>query len=243
MTSAATTASGPITPAGARAAPARWGFRREAERGRVQGVMRTSVAGARRAGKGCHPGRGPASAVVAGGLAGGVGAGPFSAPPAGATWDDEATPSSCLCPCRRRTAAAAVARPAHHDRVGALAVRCRSGRRAWGWRCPRSAASRARADDRPDRGGRRRAPWWSRARTASPATRSTWRWPASCSRRAIARRSWWALLPVAGFVAVIDRTQIRAEEEALRERFGEAYAAYARRVPRWVGPVRSGAAG
>lgn len=60
---------------------------------------------------------------------------------------------------------------------------------------------------------------------------------------AIARRSWWALLPVAGFVAVIDRTQIRAEEEALRERFGEAYAAYARRVPRWVGPVRSGAAG
>lgn len=52
--------------------------------------------------------------------------------------------------------------------------------------------------------------------------------------RAVRLGRWQALLPLAAFVAVIDRTQIPAEEEALRERFGPEYAAYAARVPRWV---------
>lgn len=46
-------------------------------------------------------------------------------------------------------------------------------------------------------------------------------------------------LPVAAFVAVIDRTQIPAEELAMSRGFGEAYEAYRVEVPRWVGkPVR-----
>ncbi len=52
---------------------------------------------------------------------------------------------------------------------------------------------------------------------------------------AVARRSPLALLPVAGFVAVIDRWQVPAEERALAARF-EGYADYVARVPRW-GPV------
>lgn len=52
---------------------------------------------------------------------------------------------------------------------------------------------------------------------------------------AIARRSWVALLPIAGFVAVLDRTQIPAEEAALGVRFGADYDDYLRRVPRWGG--------
>lgn len=55
---------------------------------------------------------------------------------------------------------------------------------------------------------------------------------------AIARGGWRTLLPVAGFAAVIDRVQIRPEEEALRKLFGERYADYTRRVPRWLGPLR-----
>ncbi len=54
---------------------------------------------------------------------------------------------------------------------------------------------------------------------------------------ALLRGRWAALLPVAAFVAVLDRGQIAAEEAALRERFPEEYAAYSARVPRWVGPV------
>lgn len=42
-------------------------------------------------------------------------------------------------------------------------------------------------------------------------------------------------LPVAGFAAVMDRVQIPAEEQALQQKFGEAYAGYADRVPRWLG--------
>lgn len=40
------------------------------------------------------------------------------------------------------------------------------------------------------------------------------------------------------FVAALlcDRLAIRREEHHLRARFGEAFAAYARRVPRWIGP-------
>jgi protein-S-isoprenylcysteine O-methyltransferase Ste14 len=49
---------------------------------------------------------------------------------------------------------------------------------------------------------------------------------------------WRAVLPAAAVVAVIDRVQVQAEERALEERFGEDYAAYRARVPRWVGPVR-----
>lgn len=51
---------------------------------------------------------------------------------------------------------------------------------------------------------------------------------------AITRRSWLGLLPVAGFVAVMDRYQIPPEEDALREAFGEDYEQYAARVPRWA---------
>lgn len=53
---------------------------------------------------------------------------------------------------------------------------------------------------------------------------------------AVARGSWAGLLPVVGFVLAVDRGQIAAEEAALRARFGPEYEAYARRVPRWIGP-------
>jgi protein-S-isoprenylcysteine O-methyltransferase Ste14 len=45
------------------------------------------------------------------------------------------------------------------------------------------------------------------------------------------------LLPVAGFVAAVDRLQITREEAALRQRFGEDYEAYVETVPRWIGPL------
>jgi protein-S-isoprenylcysteine O-methyltransferase Ste14 len=48
------------------------------------------------------------------------------------------------------------------------------------------------------------------------------------------RRGPRALLPLAAFVAYIDRLQIQPEEQALRARFGEEYNAYCRRVRRWV---------
>ena len=41
-------------------------------------------------------------------------------------------------------------------------------------------------------------------------------------------------LPVAAFVGVIDRFQIRPEEAALRDRFGEDFEAYRQRVRRWL---------
>ncbi len=59
------------------------------------------------------------------------------------------------------------------------------------------------------------------------------------SAHAVTRGSWRALIPVAGFVAVIDRLQIPPEEDALAARFGAEYAAYRARVPRWLGPVRA----
>jgi len=62
---------------------------------------------------------------------------------------------------------------------------------------------------------------------------------AALTAHAVLRRSAWALLPVAGFVALIDRTQIPAEEKALGERFGEQYEEYRSRVPRWIGPPRT----
>jgi protein-S-isoprenylcysteine O-methyltransferase Ste14 len=51
---------------------------------------------------------------------------------------------------------------------------------------------------------------------------------------ALLRRGWLPVLPLAAFVAVIDQTQIRPEEQALRELFGEEYDAYCARVPRWL---------
>ena len=48
------------------------------------------------------------------------------------------------------------------------------------------------------------------------------------------RGSWSAVTPAAAFVAVIDVYQVRFEEAALRERFGELYDAYSATVPRWL---------
>lgn len=51
---------------------------------------------------------------------------------------------------------------------------------------------------------------------------------------ALWRGSWTAVLPAVGFVAFIDRVQIRAEESALVEKFGPEYEAYLARTPRWL---------
>jgi protein-S-isoprenylcysteine O-methyltransferase Ste14 len=51
---------------------------------------------------------------------------------------------------------------------------------------------------------------------------------------AVWRGSWIALLPVAGFVALIDRLQIRGEESALSAKFGDSYDAYRAVSPRWL---------
>lgn len=45
-------------------------------------------------------------------------------------------------------------------------------------------------------------------------------------------------LTVPVFVLVLTRLQIIPEERALRQIFGDAFAAYCRRVPRWLGLVR-----
>ncbi|MDZ7629180.1 MAG: isoprenylcysteine carboxylmethyltransferase family protein [Parvularculaceae bacterium] len=42
------------------------------------------------------------------------------------------------------------------------------------------------------------------------------------------------LVPVAAFVALIEVIQIRPEEKALEEKFGEDYRAYKKRVRRWI---------
>jgi protein-S-isoprenylcysteine O-methyltransferase Ste14 len=51
---------------------------------------------------------------------------------------------------------------------------------------------------------------------------------------ALARGGLLTWLPVAGFVAAIDRAQVAPEERALRDLFGEEYDAYVRTVPRWI---------
>lgn len=48
------------------------------------------------------------------------------------------------------------------------------------------------------------------------------------------RGSWRALLPVAGFVVVIDRLQVAAEEAALLSTFGADFEEYRASVPRWL---------
>ena len=53
---------------------------------------------------------------------------------------------------------------------------------------------------------------------------------------ALRRGSWTGVLPIVGFVAVIDRFQVAAEERALAEKFGAAYTTYCVSVPRWLGP-------
>lgn len=54
---------------------------------------------------------------------------------------------------------------------------------------------------------------------------------------AVLRRSAPALVPVVALVGALDRVQIRAEEAALRSRFGSEYDDYCSRVPRWLGPA------
>ena len=51
---------------------------------------------------------------------------------------------------------------------------------------------------------------------------------------AVRRGSVLGVLPVAAFVAYIDRLQIAPEEVALREKFGSDYVAYCGSVPRWL---------
>lgn len=51
---------------------------------------------------------------------------------------------------------------------------------------------------------------------------------------AIARRSPSVVIPLVGFVWLIDRYQIPAEEAALEVRFGQAYLDYKEAVPRWL---------
>jgi len=46
--------------------------------------------------------------------------------------------------------------------------------------------------------------------------------------------SYWSLLIVAGFVIYIDQFQIRPEEKALAETFGQAFRNYQARVRRWI---------
>jgi protein-S-isoprenylcysteine O-methyltransferase Ste14 len=51
---------------------------------------------------------------------------------------------------------------------------------------------------------------------------------------AVRKGSLASLLPVAAFVAVMDRVQIPSEEAALVQRFGRAYDEYRAAVPRWL---------
>lgn len=60
---------------------------------------------------------------------------------------------------------------------------------------------------------------------------------------AVLRGGWLPLVPVATFVAVIDRTQIPAEERAMAWSFGEAYDSYRSTTPRWLGPRWSASRG
>jgi protein-S-isoprenylcysteine O-methyltransferase Ste14 len=55
---------------------------------------------------------------------------------------------------------------------------------------------------------------------------------------AVHRGSLLALLPIAGYLAWVDRIQIPAEEEALRSLFGTEWVTYCSSVPRWLGPPR-----
>ncbi|NYI76005.1 methyltransferase family protein [Nocardioides panzhihuensis] len=56
---------------------------------------------------------------------------------------------------------------------------------------------------------------------------------------ALLRGGWLPLVPVAAFVAAMDRIQIPAEEHALAWSFGRTYDDYRGTTPRWLGPPRS----
>lgn len=51
---------------------------------------------------------------------------------------------------------------------------------------------------------------------------------------ALGRGGVLTMLPVAGFVAVVDRVQIRPEEQAMRRLFGTEYADYCATTRRWL---------
>jgi protein-S-isoprenylcysteine O-methyltransferase Ste14 len=53
---------------------------------------------------------------------------------------------------------------------------------------------------------------------------------------ALWRGAWVAWVPIVGFVTLIDRLQIAAEESALAATFGSDYEAYCSSTPRWLGP-------
>lgn len=53
---------------------------------------------------------------------------------------------------------------------------------------------------------------------------------------AMSRGHWVAWVPVAAFALLMDRSQIPAEEQALRKVFGAEYEDYCAAVPRWLGP-------
>ena len=52
---------------------------------------------------------------------------------------------------------------------------------------------------------------------------------------AVRKGSWVAVMPLAAFVLIIDRLQIKTEEAALRTNFGPEYETYCAEVPRWLG--------
>lgn len=54
---------------------------------------------------------------------------------------------------------------------------------------------------------------------------------------AVLRGGWLTTIPIGAFVVLIDRLQIPAEEAAMERNFGETYADYRARVPRWLGSV------
>lgn len=51
----------------------------------------------------------------------------------------------------------------------------------------------------------------------------------------VARRSVLGLVPLAGFVVVIDKTQIEAEEQAMAAAFGPEWDRFCATTPRWIG--------
>lgn len=53
---------------------------------------------------------------------------------------------------------------------------------------------------------------------------------------AVARRSILGLLPLAGFVLVINKAQIEAEEQAMATNFGDDWERYRATTPRWFDP-------
>lgn len=53
---------------------------------------------------------------------------------------------------------------------------------------------------------------------------------------AVARRSTRGLLPAAGFVLLINKAQIEAEERAMADNFGAEWGRYVATTPRWLSP-------